>query len=432
VKQRLRLAAGLILLVAALAACSQGGPSGITVHGTVVDGFGHGFSGATVRIGSASAASGADGSFTIDGVSTPYDAAVYVAGLRPVIHVFEGLTKADPELQALGAVASSMATMNQGTITGDLSSAVPAGSLATVCVEGATQPANDCATVMSGSTSYTLKPQWKSGSSTSVTLHALVAQVDANGYPTGYDAYGTATGTVTNAGSAVIDVPLGAAPSTATLSGGVTVPSGFFLRELTVAVAISPTLSFPVFDIDTPPSQSFSSVPVPVLGQGTYAVLAQADPSTGGAVAYGWQQKLAAGGTASLALTAPPTQVAPADGATGVGTGDELSVTGAGGNALTFVMAPSSPSGAAPLLIVTTLASKATIADLSAFGWTLPATTAYDWGVYVTPTTPTAEDAAAHWYGDSETALMMRSGYPGSRVDAGTQTSGDTHTFTTR
>ncbi len=405
----------------------------LTVNGVVHGILGDAFANATVAIQGTTAVSGTDGAFSIPGVSLPYDVLVHVSdGGNPLTHVFEGMTSPNPTLSAYGALQASLVNglYASATIDGNLDSVVPVGSQARVCVEGTTFVVYGCDTVNPGDTAYSISTMWERGTNAPFTLHALVTQLDGDNLPTGYDGYGTATGSVADGGSTTVDVTLGAAPATAPLTINVNAPAGMTNRNFNAGAKLSPTFTMPVVGANAL-SVSSISVPVPQFAGSTYTVVGQAVPAGTGGASLAWQQMLPSAGTVTFTLDAPPTVVGPLDGASGVGTGDVLEIASTGGSPVTFIMFG---SGGSSYLLVTTMSNSITIPDVNDFGAGvgLAPATAYDWAVYRSPTASNMTEAADFWLTDYYHAQQaVVAGGPGSRVDAGTILVTETRSFTT-
>ena len=367
----------------------------LSVNGAVVDAFGNGMAGATVAIQGTTATTDANGAFTIGGVAVPYDLIVkQTSGGTPVAQVFEGLTSASPTVNTfVGALGMSAPPMS-ATISGNLSAAVATGFTAVVCVQSTTTWVQGCTSVGAGSTGYSFTPRWVTGASVPVTVHALEVATDSNAMATGYGRYGTATGTVSNGGTPTIDVTWGSTPSTGTIATSVNVPAGFQLEDVYGAAGLASSTTLPLFSAFNGSGlpSTFNTV-VPQISSSGFTLAVTAYPgTTGSAITIGWKSGLMAGSSATLDLPTPPTLTAPADGATGVGVGSTLSLSGTGGGAATFLI--SNPSMA---IIVTTTNASITIPDLSSVGMALSSGGTYSWGAIITPSASTPEDAAAHW-----------------------------------
>ncbi len=370
--------------------------SSLSVTGTVVDLVGKGMSGATVAIQGTTATTDANGEFTIGGVAVPYDLIVKQTLVSATIaQVFEGLTSATPVVNPYASVIGLTSLPMSATISGNLSSAVSAGYTANVCVQSTSTFMSGCDTVAAGSTAYSISAAWLAGSSVSVTLHAIEVATDADGMATGYDQYGTASGTVANGGTPTIDVAWGSTPSSGTIAGHVNVPAGFQLENVEGAAELSSSTALPLFRANNSSGlgTSFNAV-VPQLGSSGHTLMVVGYPSgTGASTTIAWQGGLSAGSSPTFNLPTPPTMTAPVDGATGVGVGSTLSLSSANG-AASFII-----SGTSQAIIVTTTNASITLPDLSSVG--MPLTSgSYSWQAIVTPGLATPEDAAAHWISD--------------------------------
>jgi hypothetical protein len=402
----------------------------LTVNGSVHGLLGDGFPGAKVAIQGMTSTTDASGAFVIGGVSVPYDVAVgVIADSHPVGQLFMGMTTGDPVLTPYGALVATAATGYYPTaaVTGNLSAVVPVGSEARVCLEGAGVAIYGCSVVDSGDTAYSFSAFWEQGSSVSFTLHALVTQLDANGVPTGYDAYGTATGSVASGGTTNVNVALGAAPSTNMLTLSMNSPAGFDPSSFEAGAELSSNFTMPVLSTFNPPSASLS-VPVPQFGGATYSAMVTASPSGASAASTGWKQKIPPSSTTTFDLGAPATLIAPADGATGIGIGSRLQISSTGGVPVTFIMF----DGIGPAILVTTMDSSVAIPDLTTVGVFMPAASPYNWSVIMSPTVSNMEHAAETWFSDYYGAILATQfGGPGSPLDAGAIMSTAGRDFTT-
>jgi hypothetical protein len=339
---------------------------------------------------------------------------------------------ADPVVLPVGVLEAS-AGYPQGTVSGSLTPAVPSGFSAVVCADGqgvamytVVGGGGPCEVVAGGSSTYSLGVFWTQGSSVPVTVHALVRQLDANGLSTAIGSYGTGSGTLTNGGTATVDVAMGAPPSTTTVATDVNLPSGFAFSHLDMGIVLSPTFTLPVFMNAAPTSTSLNVV-LPQLAGGTISAFAVG--SVGGqSESYGWAMG-GTGGPVTLTLGTPPTMTAPSDGATGIGVGDTLSIASTGGAAATFLLYP---FGGGASMSITTMDNSVTIPDLSGLGFPLLASTSYDWQVTLSPTATTMEDAGVAWAGDLYAAMFaLENGGPPSGAASGTTMSTAVRQFNT-
>ena len=367
----------------------------LSVSGTVVDVLGNGIPSATVSIQGTTATTDANGAFTIGGVAVPYDLIVkQTVTTTDAAQVFEGMTSATPTIDPYAGIVALATPLMSATISGNLSAAVATGHTARVCVQATTTWMSGCTSVGAGSTSYSFTANWVSGTSVPVTVQALEIATDSNGMATGYGQYGTATGSVTNSGTPTIDVTWGSTPSTGTVAANVNVPAGFQLEDVYGAAGLASSTTLPLFSAFNGSGlpTSFNAVFPSISTSGNTLVTAAYPSGTGGGASIAWKSGLAAGSSATFDLPAPPTQTAPADGATGVGVGSTLSLSGTGGGAVTFLI-----QGGSQLIAVTTMNASATIPDLSSLGMSLTAAGSYSWQAILTPGVTTPEDAAAHW-----------------------------------
>ncbi len=384
----------------------------LSVHGTVVDPLENGVSGATVAIQGSTATTDANGSFTVGGVAVPYDLIVeQTLGASGAAHVFEGLTSATPEVNTYASIVPYASPPMSATISGNLSAAVSTGYDAVVCAQSSATVMMGCDTVSVGGTAYSIAASWVAGASVPVTLHAIEVAADSDGFATGYGRYGTASGSVSDGGTPTIDVSWGSTPTSSNVVGTVNVPAGFFLSDVKGAADLSASTALPLFAAygtsSSPVAASFTTAVPQIAGSGSTVTVRAI--TTAGAATIAWQQGVT-GGSVTFDLATPPTQTAPADGATGVGAGSTMSVSSASG-AVTFVI--SSPS---QVIVVTTIDSSISLPDLSSVGMSWGSTTSYDWQAVVTPTATTPEAAALGWYRDyilTYTAV----GYGGRRTN---------------
>lgn len=395
----------------------------LTVEGRLLDLLGNGFAGAQVEIQGSTTTTDATGTFAIAGVAVPYDLVTYVAAPFPAVHAFVGMTAADPDV--LSYAVLNNASYPETTVNGDLPAAVPADHYAIVCVEGITVAVYGCSTASPAETNYVVDVRWAEGGTVDVRVHALLIEHDVDGLPVAYPGYATGTGSITDGVPVAIHVGAPVVPSTATLSATMNPPSGFLPDAYAVVVEVSDTFSIPVFDVLPPPSASFS-VPVPVFPSATYGIYASARPGSASASSNAWRFGLAPGSNTTFTLAAPPALASPADGATGIGTGDTLALSDEPDGSVTF-LAQSYPD---ITLAVTTMSSSAQIPDLAPFGAALPAATAYGWVALVTPGVTTSDDASTQWIDEYyDAVLAVSEGGPGASL--GTIMATDERTFTT-
>lgn len=325
--------------------------------------------GASIRSQGASAVTGADGAFTLTGLSIPYDVAVWNQA-DEWVHIVEGLTTADLVVSPVAATTPSPAgkgTTVGGNLTGGVMP-VAANQVVVVCAEGTDGMAIGCDTVYPTESAYSVSVQWFTANSRDVRLHALQLQRDANGYPTAYFGYATMDVTLTNAVPTMANLDLGDALSTVTVDVDIVSPvavSGTF-----AALQAGPNLAIPITLLNS--DSVTHQILMPVIDDTSYTFVSAATTSQ-----FGWQADVTST-TATVSVPAVPQLTSPADLATGV-TGSTLftAATGMDGPK-TFVWGV---SGGGLSVARTTMSATTTLPDLAPFGLALPAATTFRWQV---------------------------------------------------
>jgi hypothetical protein len=371
--------AGLLSDSATVTVNPAGG--GITVAGTVLDANGDPVSGANVSANDgAPVTTGADGGFTIAGVTVPYQlAAVWLPGGSIVGVVLDGLTRTDPVVnipEREAAPPTSAATF-QGRASGPplphpVGSAIlfSAGPLEDVSAPGAF--------IDETTDAYFAEVVWNGTGSFAATLHAMY--VDDPFDPTEYWHGTRSLAVAPNDAIAGQDLTL-TALQTGNLSVTATLPAGF-----DCAGAGSPCngllLYFAQFDdgaifeggadpFTTTPATFVSTTPN-LGGLGGSLSLEVATENALGEASNVSRTGVAATATVALDPRDPPVPTAPADNATGVGPGTVFSWTAAafadGVHTLTVTRGGVVPRS----LYVYTEAASVVLPDLSALGLLLP------------------------------------------------------------
>jgi hypothetical protein len=428
-----------VVIVAAallvLAACSStpaggGGTSPTTVQGTVVGLIGSPLANATVTIGSTSDTSDLAGTFSIANVTAPYDATVSsVSGNWA--HVYQGLSTATPTLFPIAALGGSVTVASNATVTGTVTTSTTVSSThpLVVCVEGVSNEVFGCDMLTTPTTptttDYSISAGWVSTANVAVRVHALqFARPTSSDLPSSYYGYARTTGSTTLVPGGTYpsnDLTLLGAIGSSTLSGTVSVPTGFTSVQVTLMARLSPTLSIPLGSaVLTGPGYTYSGH-VPTFTGATFT-LAAISASTAGTTTIEtlqWKQGLSAGANRDIALSAGATLASmPAS----ASAGDTFSVTG-GGAPLTVAFMPSS-SPTAPQLAVTTSRSSVTLPGTLA----IPSGSTYR---VLTITNPgeSLEQAASDWL-DGYFSLLLTSGMATHRDGGVTLASDSGATFT--
>jgi hypothetical protein len=348
-------------------------PPTITVAGKVIDGAKKPVTGATVAIGAQHATSDGTGSFSIAGVTAPYDAVLIVpVGARNAAIIYKGLTRADPTLFAIPVSAT---LPNSGTVSGSVSGgdALPAASDKTAVAWGSPET-TDGSTFTTNPWTMTL--DWGGPAATTGNVHAL-QWTPTTGIPTAYKGYGVHTGVaVANGGSTNSVAVAMTAPVASTISGSVTVPAGVTLAGKTLSIAFADGAAFSVGS-DATAATSFN-YPVPSGIDSTASVTASGSVTGGATITQA--KGIAAGATgATVALLSPALQSTPVNNATAVSTTTDFTWTQLSGG-LHFVVITTA-SASAPVYYLITTGATGRIPDLGTLGVVLPATTAYSWSI---------------------------------------------------
>jgi hypothetical protein len=404
----LTIAAALTLT---LPSCSP--TVGVTVTGTVVDFFGGGVAGVSVAIGDSTATTGAGGTFTVPGVSVPYDLVVYQLGPNGYAHLFAGLTSPTPTVMPHAPLDVVAASHPSSQVSGALPIVVPAGDVVQVCIEGLAVAVYGCDRVEEGDDSYLLGALWAAGDSVDVTLHALPMTIGMDGFPTDYPAHGTEAATLSDGGVSVAHVTdFVLVDDTIAVSATIAPPPGYDPEVVFGAVRMTPNFALPVFAVAT--TDTTVDVEMPDIGDGTVlllAIVAAPDESFSAAWAVGQ------GGAAPATLDPPqpPELVAPPHGAAGVTHATEFRIASDPGAVRTFRFVNVADE---TTYYVTTTDDAVRLPDLSHLGLDLASGASSAWGVSTVPAASTVDDAALAWELDYSRALTgMLFGGPGADGD---------------
>lgn len=404
------LLVGLVACNGATAPSSGAGKGGgkgasITVQGQVVGVYGAPLPNVPVLIGTTTTTTAADGSFTVAGVTTPYDVALYLdpavlSTSRPTALVFEGLTRADPTLEVLADSGTFSSDQLGGTTSRQLDQA--ANENGVLLAAGANFGEGGALLDYSDTPNFGTFPMgWGGSAARATTLFAITADVDTTtNLPTTYTGYAAVPLTLQDGQDQTsLSIPLTTTGLTQVqVQGSVTMPSGYTVTNASNCV---PGGSPPCLNMGTTVLVRFASgaegaslalgqdvtaAPVPRYSGGTLgsAFVARAEPS--GATTddtYTMAVLTAtAPGPTSLTLQAPPAKLTPADNATGVTTGTDFSWQAASNSVYIMDLGPTSGSNSDPEIMIVTASTHLTLPDLSALGIQLPTgQVAYDYNL---------------------------------------------------
>jgi hypothetical protein len=299
------------------------GPTDTTVHGTIIDYYGHPVPNVPVTIGADSVQTDGQGKFTIEDVAPTYDALFVVqpmgdSKVQPYTWLYEGLTRRDPTLQVFRAFEWQYGALEY-TITNGQVGNPPYTYLSVGTPNGV---AYDWVSA-SSSSAQSLDANWAGPvSKVSGVLHALRFNSTDEEVATSFDAYYTQAVSLDASAKGTISfsMPAAAPPlTTGTVSGTVTSPTTS-QRYNSVFARFADNASLPVVSGADATGEAFS-YPVPSLPQAELTFAAcygyyYVDETSPLACAY----QPATVGQNNLAITipAPPALVAPAPDATGV------------------------------------------------------------------------------------------------------------------
>ena len=347
------------------------GGATITVNGFVKDFADQPVTGAAVLIpGKQPVTSGTDGSFSIAGVTTPYDVTFIVSSAR-LASTYKGLTRTDPVLHFFEQFFSSV---NTATISGS----VPVVSGRTTRVIYVSGDMSWYGTSNAGSGTYNINVSWR-GTNTTLngTLYVL-RWVNATGIPTSYDAYGDRALTVSAGGSfqgnnftsgQLTD------PAEMNISGSVTRPStNYSLTQRQLYLGFGNSVTFLASESGTLGDNL--SYTIPNVSGATFGITAYA--SYGSRSATYFKSGIAAGSqSVSIPLAEAPQLSLPVNGGTGVDTTTSFLFTQGGGTGVNFVQL--SGSGSDPSFLILTSNNSFMIPNLSQQGLGLPSNRTYSW-----------------------------------------------------
>ncbi len=302
-------------------------PAVQVLAGKVIAPGGAPVAGASVRVGSASATTDAQGAFSLPGVTVPYDiTATAPDGL--LTSAYPGLRRMDPTLVLfLDADPGYPRSVDvTGALSGGAGFPQPAGREAGVTFKSA--EATGTCPVQAGASTFLLGTRWAGPSSVAGQLHALQWTVDAGKRPVGYDGYGFRAGVTLVDGAALSGQDLALGVVAAKSIGGTIVNPPYNTVGISVFAVFQDGARIRVLpppgDPSSFPSNGFTSpfsIPTPAVLGSTIDLVARQDYA-GMAYQEVHRHGLApdAAGVA-IVFGGLPTQDQPAAGATGVAPG---------------------------------------------------------------------------------------------------------------
>ncbi len=354
------------------------GPTTGTVNGKVVDAQGNPVQGVLVAIGNASFTTGADGNFTFNSITTPYNIKLVVStGATPSGFMYQGITTFTPQIFAQGLTptpSTAVLTVNIPSLGANQRAAVifTDNALVHSSTTVSTSPA-------------TVNVTWQNSAPITGKVIVLYYTGDITGAVVTYDKYGEKSNiSLNNNGTSTITFAAGdlnVTPSTSTLSGTTTVPTGYTPAQTRLLIKFT-TQGTPLIGIAlgtgaVGPTFSFK-VPGGLTSAFTIGLEATSGAATGEQtvkVATG-----TVGGSNAITLETPPTLSTPVNAATGVDT--TTNFTFAGGTGTGVYMLQATSTGATPKhFYVLTTSTSLTLPSFSSFGLPMGSSTAYTWVV---------------------------------------------------
>jgi len=307
-----------------------------TVHGHVIDYWGHAIAGIPIQIGDTQTLTDKQGAFTAENVGETYDVGLVVdiSGDRRETYgwAFLGLTRRDPTLQVYAGVAKRGGNIQINPTNADLT----APHTLSVALGGPDGSAEF--TELSGA--IQTSTSWRGPSTTQEYAHALLWQVDtATSLPTGYLGYDSTLVALSDSSSTTqigLDLHATATVPSGNLAGKVTPATGsdrgnsVFLRFTSGAMLELLT--------DTTGPNTFSYL-VPTIANSGITFAAIEGDAYRGAYAVAHRDGLAAGATGlALSIPAPSKPLTPADGATAIDSNSQFTWAADAGNAGPFLV----------------------------------------------------------------------------------------------
>ena len=377
------LSASLIILLSFsfslfLNGCDQNavdpGVTGIRITGTVGDPSGNPLPGLSVIIGSSNTVTASDGTFSIDGVVTPYDLKLFQNSTGTGL-VYRDLTAQTPYISAIGITAS----VNSADLTISIPSLTSIQKALVFFTDGEYMESKG--EIPFPSNSVTLSPKW-SGTS-SITGKVIVLVYSKVGTEVlSYNNYGEKAGVSLSNGSTsnvtFTSADIATDPGETNVSGTVTAPSGYSSVNSTIEITFR--MSGPNFNgggsLQFTSGTSFNYlVPAAVASNFRLFVNATANGSVTGQYTSRSSQ-VAVGSTGNnLILDDAPVLNLPIGASTNIDTNTSFSfVPGAGiGVNLMYFSSPSSK------FYVFTNYSAGTIPNFSASGLGIGSSVNYQW-----------------------------------------------------
>jgi hypothetical protein len=355
-------------------------PMPMTLRGKVLHSEGSPMSGVTAYIaGSAPVVSDAEGEFTLEDVTAPYDL-LLVSDDQNVAIFFVGLTLPSPE------IAFPISAYQDVDISGELVAGSGSDFVTTTPMNGRTdftfRSQNGIQRLSSGSVAspFDYGAAWEGPAAITRTLHVFQYTV-TDGVADAFLGHGSAPVGLANGGAIDVGTITMGAVTDQHVAGTVSAPASITLTSITAGSHLSDGTTY--FPASESPGPAFDEV-VPGVPGAVGALLVQgsvdtdAGPGTYAVVRTG----LALPSTdLDITLPAPPVALPASPAENGeLGSGTELSLTEAVGVAMLVLRPTAAPSEGGALYLVTTR-DRVVVPDTAPFGVTLGRGETYLWMV---------------------------------------------------
>ena len=234
----------------------------ITVNGRVSDIFGTPASGLSIIIGGQTVTSGADGNFTVNNVTKPYDCQMLeLGGAHKYGYLYKGLNTASPRLTSISSVANPQYSSNI-VVTFPVG-LVPVGKMVLIFYSDTTNVAYGKTNIGPVVNPVTCPVIWaNTGSVVNGKICALVCSVDGSGNITSYDNYAEAEVPLTNGLQSVWQPTLAEFsldPGEAALTATIIPPGGYSVVSSALCINFSKLVNNPFALMTTAPLATFTT-----------------------------------------------------------------------------------------------------------------------------------------------------------------------------
>ncbi len=370
---RMALSAAVFLLLLAGCAAKKTPPPLADIHGTVLLDRTTPYPGARVLIeGHPLATTDADGKFTVTDVELPYRTVIEMGSTSFI--VYDGLTTALPTFGPPFAVRGAL-------LKGEVQGAAGGRDLAVSLASPAALGYDDLPpTIDPGPRLYSIDAKMLTPSATG-RVYALEWTRDASGKVDAFTGYGTTAELFLADGDHLtgLDITLDPLPAAHDLQVSASAPSDYDV--LGVITGVRP---WPEDQLGLSLLTGFAPPPFPatvraphIPGARMMLELFVAEPGGSDIAGISWTSVPVIAPSASLTFPVPrPQPLGPADGATGVGAGGELSWTTSAGSLSMLQLTGD------VMIFAYTNEPRFTLPDLSAFGADYGSAAVYTWKVY--------------------------------------------------